>query len=443
MSLQPSAPLPRRIVPARSTARRVRLDPPNTFQAPHHVFLHETPRPVWIESESPDLAPLPVAPLAETGTSSPRASRKWLAMLLASIAFHAAIAGFFLLREPDEGVLIAGSQEAGVAMYGDSAADQVMQGEQQPTSVAIVTMTSATPVETVDATTVEPVEATQPVTETATVVEEVAAAEPVSEAAEPAPAEPVPADTAAAEPSVVQQRVLAVDTAEIVPDDEAVAPVVPQATAALAPDEAVEVPRETAVAEVPDPVKIEPTPSPKVAEAKPEPKPVEKPRPEKPVKKVEVRTVEKRPAKADAPAKTAEKKASAGSGGANKADGRKGVADGEVGGTRADKAGKGKGSAAGNAAVTNYPGKVRGKISRAVGRISRRDRAGAERDVTVAFTVTASGALGGLSIARSSGSASLDQAALAAVRRAAPFPAIPEGAGRKTWQFTIPLGLAK
>ena len=100
-------------------------------------------------------------------------------------------------------------------------------------------------------------------------------------------------------------------------------------------------------------------------------------------------------------------------------------------------------TAAGNAAVTNYPGKVRGKISRAVGRISRRDRTGAERDVTVVFTVTASGALGGLSIARSSGSPSLDLAALAAVRRAAPFPAIPEGAGRKTWQFTIPLGLAK
>ncbi|MFH2014738.1 MAG: TonB family protein [Pseudomonadota bacterium] len=441
MSLQPSAHLPRRFVPARSTARRVRLDPPNTFQAPHHVFLCEPPRPAWIESESPDLAPLSVAPLAETGTSLPRRSRKWLAMLLASIALHAAAAGFFLLRGPDEGVLVAGSQEAGVVMYGDSAADQVMQGEQQPTSVAIVTMTTATPVETVDAAEVEPVEALQPVAEAATPVEEIAAAESVTEAA--ARGEPAPTDATTAVPSPMQQPVLAVDTAEIVPDDEAVAPIVPQATAALAPDEAVEVPRETAVAESTEPVKIQPAPSPKVAEAKPEPKPVEKPRPEKPVKKAEAKPVEKRPANADAPAKAAEKRTSAGSGGTNKADGRKGAADGEVGGTRADRAGKGKGSAPGNAAVTNYPGKVRGKISRAVGRISRRDRAGAERDVTVAFTVTASGALGGLSIARSSGSPSLDQAALAAVRRAAPFPAIPEGAGRKTWQFTIPLGLAK
>lgn len=434
MSLQPAAPRPRRMMSARSTARRVRLDPPNTFQAPHHVFLREPPRPLWIDSESPDLAPLPVAPLAEAVTGRPAGSRTWLAMLLASIALHAAAATFFLLRGPDEGVLIAGAQDAGVAMYGNAAADMSMEGEEQATSVSIVTMTTATPVETVDAAEVEPVEAVQPVTEKATVVEEVADAGPAAEL--PARADPAPADAVSALPSPTQQPVLAVDTAEIVPDDEAVAPVVPQAAAVPPPDDVAEVPEEPVVAETPEPVKPAP---PKVVDAKP----AGKPKVEKPARKTEARPVEKKPARADAPARKAEKKTSAGSGGASKADGRKGVADGETSGTRADKAGKGKGSAAGNAAVTNYPGKVRGKISRAVGRISRRDRAGAERDVTVAFTVTASGALGGLSIARSSGSASLDQAALAAVRRAAPFPAIPEGAGRKTWQFTIPLGLAK
>jgi len=416
---------------ARSTARRVRLDPPNTFQAPHHVFLREPPRPAWIDSDSPDLAPLPIAPLAGTGTGLPARSRKWLAVLLASIALHAAAATFFLLRGPDEGVLIAGAQDAGVAMYGNAAADMLMEGEEQATNVSIVTMTTATPVETVDAAKVEPVEAIQPVAEEATVVEEVAAAEPVNDTTMPAPPELAPVETATAEPSAIQQQVLAVDTAEIVPDEEAVAPVAPQAAAVPPPDEVVETPEEPAVAETPAP--------PKVVDAKP----AEKPKAEKPAKKAEAKPAEKKPAEADAPARKAEKKATGGAGGSNKADGRKGVADGETNGTRADKAGKGKGSAAGNAAVTNYPGKVRGKISRAVGRISRRDRAGAERDVTVAFTITASGALGGLSIARSSGSPSLDQAALAAVRRAAPFPAIPEGAGRKTWQFTIPLGLAK
>lgn len=438
MSVQPAPSPPRRPATLRSPVRRARLDPPNTFQAPHHIFLREPQRPAWIETENPDLAPLPVAPLAETAVAS-RAPRKWMTVLLASVALHAAIAGFFLLRGGDESVQIAGSREAGVAMYGNSAADMTPEGQEDATNVSIITMTPAKPVETIDASAVEPVEAVQPVEETVSPVEE-SATERIAELAEPR-AEPVPADAATAAPSPVQQQVLAVDTAEIVPDEEAVAPVVPQAAAVPLPDDVVEVPEEPAVAETSEPEKPEPAPPPKVAEAKP--KPAEKPKAEKPAKKAEAKPAEKQPTKADAPAKKAEKKSTAGAGGKNKADGRKGVADGEASGTRADNAGKGKASAAGNSAVTNYPGKVRQKISRAVARISRRDRAGAERDVTVAFTVTASGGLGSLGIARSSGSASLDQAALAAVRRAAPFPAIPDGAGRSSWQFTIPLGLAR
>lgn len=434
MSVQPAASLPRRPVSFRPAARRARLDPPNTFQTPHHVFLREPARPAWIETENPELAPLPVAPLAAT-PGAPRASRKWMALLFASVALHAAIAGFFLLRGDDEGVQIAGSQEAGVAIYG-SATNMSLEGQEDATNVSIITMTPAKPVETVDASEVEPVETAQPVEEMVSPVEEVAT-ERVAELAEPPRAEPAPVDTATAAPSPVQQQVLAVDTAEIVPDEEAVAPVVSQVAAVPPPDEVVEVPEEPVVAETPESEK--PAPAPRVAEAKP--KPVE--RLAKPVKKAEAEPAEKKPAKADAPARKAEKKTTAGTGGKSKAEAKKGVADGEANGTRADNAGKGKGSSAGNAAVTNYPGKVRQKISRAVARISRRDRAGADRDVTVAFTVTASGGLGSLSIARSSGSAALDQAALAAVRRAAPFPAIPDGAGRSSWQFAIPLGLTR
>jgi len=46
----------------------------------------------------------------------------------------------------------------------------------------------------------------------------------------------------------------------------------------------------------------------------------------------------------------------------------------------------------------------------------------------VAFTLTASGAVAGVSLARGSGSSALDQATLAMVRNAAPFPAAPAGA---------------
>ena len=48
----------------------------------------------------------------------------------------------------------------------------------------------------------------------------------------------------------------------------------------------------------------------------------------------------------------------------------------------------------------------------------------------VAFRVAGSGGLAGLSVARSSGSAALDRAALRVVQRAAPFPAPPAGAQR-------------
>ncbi|SMH47103.1 energy transducer TonB family protein [Mesorhizobium australicum] len=434
MSVQPAPTLPRRPVALRPVARRARLDPPNTFQAPHHVFLREPQRPAWIETENPDLSPLPVAPLAAT-PAAPRAQRRWLALLVASVALHAAVAGFFLLRGGDESVQIAGSQEAGVAMYGNSAANLTLEGPEDAANVAIITMTPAQPVETIDASAVGPVEAVQPVEEMVTPVEEVAT-ERVAELAETPHAEPVPADAATAAPSPVQQ-VLAVDTAEVVPDEEAVAPVVPQAAAVPPPDEVVEVPEAPVVGETPEPEK--PTPPPKVAETKPQPKPAEKPRAEKPVKKAEAKPTETKPAKADAPARKAEKKVAAGRGGKDKADGQRGVADGEASGTRADNAGKGKGSTAGNAAVSNYPGKVVSKLKRAVRSISPGKRRGADRDVHVAFTVTTSGALASVSVTRSSGSSALDNAALQAVRRAAPFPPIPDG--RKSWNFSFPLGL--
>ena len=48
----------------------------------------------------------------------------------------------------------------------------------------------------------------------------------------------------------------------------------------------------------------------------------------------------------------------------------------------------------------------------------------------VAFSIAGSGGLSGVSLARSSGSAALDRAAIQVVQRAAPFPAPPAGAQR-------------
>jgi protein TonB len=47
----------------------------------------------------------------------------------------------------------------------------------------------------------------------------------------------------------------------------------------------------------------------------------------------------------------------------------------------------------------------------------------------VRFTVTSSGAVSGASLARTSGAGILDQAAVAMVRRASPFPPLPSGMG--------------
>lgn len=86
----------------------------------------------------------------------------------------------------------------------------------------------------------------------------------------------------------------------------------------------------------------------------------------------------------------------------------------------------GTAKAAGNAAASNYPGLVMQKIARVP-----RPRAGGRGTAVVAFRVATSGALAGVSIARSSGSAVLDREALRMIRRAAPFPAPPAGAQRR------------
>jgi TonB family protein len=79
----------------------------------------------------------------------------------------------------------------------------------------------------------------------------------------------------------------------------------------------------------------------------------------------------------------------------------------------------------GNAAASNYPGEVMRKLARV-----RRPSSSARGVAVVAFHVADNGALAGVTIARSSGSPQLDQAALAIVQGAAPFPPPPQGAQR-------------
>lgn len=100
-------------------------------------------------------------------------------------------------------------------------------------------------------------------------------------------------------------------------------------------------------------------------------------------------------------------------------------------GGAAQQAGAGNG---GDAEVARYPSEVLGRLRRAL-----RSNSSSRGEVVVRFTVLANGQVSGISIGRSSGNATVDQAGLATVTRAAPFPPIPPQANRSNWTFDVPL----
>ncbi|WP_153768852.1 TonB family protein [Labrenzia sp. CE80] len=103
----------------------------------------------------------------------------------------------------------------------------------------------------------------------------------------------------------------------------------------------------------------------------------------------------------------------------------------------------GKGSSAGNAKVSNYPGKVARKLRRSLRYPSAAKRKRLTGNVHVSFSVDSAGRASRIRIARSSGSSILDKAAVETVRRASPFPKIPPEAQRKRWAFTVPLAFRR
>ena len=396
-------------------------------------------------------AELPAAvaePLDAARTRPAERRRRWKATLAASCLLHLAAAAF-LLAANRELVMIEGSGEAGLMLLGNAPEDQSAAGDAldlpDVTQVTLVTMLDPKPVETVAATSVPVTEAVQPdrteVAEAAVPVAmpvepataapqaEPEMATPVVEATAPEPTAEVPV-AAANDPA---PEILTARTLQPVEDeDAAVLHVEPVAQQPDAPAEA---------APVVGSAKAAPTETAeRVAAEEEKPKPVEKKPVEtaRPVKKAgPVKKAEKKPAK------PVRQKPRAGSGGSGETDARRGVAEGQPTGTNARASTGAAASAAGNAAVSNYPGKVAARLRRAVRGVSGLARSRARNDVHVSFVVDAGGGVGGIRIVRSSGSPELDQAALAVVRRAAPFPPIPPQAGRSSWAFTLPLGIAR
>lgn len=134
------------------------------------------------------------------------------------------------------------------------------------------------------------------------------------------------------------------------------------------------------------------------------------------------------------PTKKAEpKKVATGRKGNNKANVKKGTqaSQNKKGTVGSKKAGRSK--TAGNSNITNYKGKVRQRIYR---RFNPKTRP-AKRDAVVSFSIGKNGSANAIRLARSSGNAKLDRAALTAVKRASPFPSLPIGRSKLVFSLGL------
>ena len=341
-------------------------------------------------------------------------ARRWPVAVAASCMLHAAVALAFFAgpmasTTPEDPTEIEGTNQAGMMVVGNASSDQAMAGD--VTQITLVPVVEARPIETIEAEPVEIESADRP-------AEPIAVEVPVTEALEPVIETPqVPVNP---EPEILAAAAELPDSV-----DNFVQP-----PASISPAEPME------AAETPVPEAIS---TPQVVEVLPEARPVQ------PTVQA---TIEQKPRKKAKPVERAEqvpetparKKAGAGSGGANAADAKRGVATGKAEGEMAIASSGGALSGVGNAAVSNYPGKVAAKLRRVSRNLSRAAQASAHNNAQVSFVVGAGGDVRSVQLARSSGSPGLDEAALSIVQRAAPFPPIPPQAERASWAFTVPIG---
>ena len=179
----------------------------------------------------------------------------------------------------------------------------------------------------------------------------------------------------------------------------------------------------------------------KTAEVKSVEKPVEKPV----VKKEEPKPVEKKPERKKEQAKKPEAKPEKKERKKTKARDGNAETDSNKGSSKADKKKKGnsqdasrgnsKRKAKGNASTSNYKGLVQRKLERA----KKRVRVAARGTVIVSFTITANGSVTNLRVRKSSGKPAIDEGALDIVRRASPFPDIPDETGLKSYPVSVPM----
>ncbi|TPW30540.1 TonB family protein [Martelella alba] len=405
-------------------------------------------------------------------------ARGTVVFVLASVIFHSMLLAMALniVRSIPEAPVEAGSISVSVVMLGDGNIDASAAGGED--EIVNPVAVEAKPVQTAEISpepvpeTVAPIEtpapempqipepAISPPLMSEPVTPDVATVEPVTDAAaaavlpatepvqpvttpaavEPAPVEPVAVTEAAPELAPLVPDVLAVAPSVAAPDDAvppAPAPAPPPQpktataeTPAAEPTKPVETevlqpvqPAEAAAitAEVPDDVAMAdalplpdapPTPTPSPRKNAPEP--------QKRVTKPTRQAAQPKP-----------QTASRGNGGQAEADARRGVATGEKNGKAADAARQSAdASGAGQAARSNYEGRIQRRLARAISPSRYYSRIGEQLKATVALRIVLdrSGRVDSIRLTRGSGNSEIDGIVLQRAGRAGPFPAFPTGA---------------
>ncbi|ACS57513.1 TonB family protein [Rhizobium leguminosarum] len=404
-----------------SDLRNVQRQPAGEAVVHYARFAQIPSFPDHPEAEPTASVPAPPmdAAVEKQGDEKAPVRRRVALTYICSLIFHATLAAVLLIafpKAPEEAIEEAG-QAMSVVMYGDSDIDQAAAGETETTIQQEIipeevqpdtiqpTQTAEVQPETVQPTEVSPFEAQDPIQQapapevTRVSPETAAAVEPEILVSE------VPAEESVAQPmsTVVpeQQQVPldAVPPSEVQPTAVQPSEVQPAETPAEVAEETPQGVKPIETAEIqPKPEQppevVTPTPKPKVAQEKP--KPVEKKRP---------------PQKA------------AGDKGEGQQTSTRGVAEGNSSAQSDNSSQAANGNnGVGTAATANYKGKVRSRIRRAI----RKPR-GVEGSVVVTFSVNGGGGLTSARVSRGSGVPEIDQLALDAVRRAAPFSPPPGG----------------
>lgn len=378
-----------------------------------------------------DFAPASERPLWRDDKQAAVRTQGFKLRVIVSVVLHLCSAIFLVASPAPEAVEIAGGGTVSVMMVGEQAFDSLAMGK-------------------ADGETAKPAEETD-AAETAEQAEKAASAEQVAEATQIQSAASAPVNVGT-EVTPVPETIAVAATAPTEPVAETIPhtqdPVMPLSLSPVenlaidskALSEAGELAQPSQVAAI-DPrslPQMQPPEAPRPSESAKPAKPVNQRGDEKKApslrkperaKTEDEKSASRRKAETAINAKPAPAKSNKGDAGEANANAQRGVAAGNNSQAR---------SGVGNAAASNYPGKVAAKLRRAL-KYPKSAVSGGRGETQVAFTVLPDGNATGIRIVSSSGSPVLDQAAVDAVRRASPFPPIPAEAGRGQWPFAVPV----